>query len=544
LNVKAALPLTKQGIKPHGKAMLFSKIKLTVMKSFFSTLIGLTLILQAHAQTFPKAVQLISSGPDNAYSTCSDIVRDSEGNLIVSGTFNETADFGGISLTSKGFMGLISSDDGFIAKYTPSGQLLWVKQVMGRVWGAVDALSLDAQDNIYFYGCGRSGMWVDSTALIDSLTNGVCFGKLQPDGTTVWVKAIAGDDVFTSIPGFANNRHAIEASPNNELYITGAFEDDVSFDGMQITHGRNLTYFIAKYQQDGTFEWFKKLGNRNTPVKGVSVDNAGNAFLTGNISADTQLVAQFDSITITSSHRADAFLAKFEPVNGAILWLKTCIGSIGSAAINETTNDLMVHRTTGEVYVTGRYARDTLNFGNGVMAFNENKRGFDFYLAKFDNDGNALWIEDSRGEGQQAAGKSLHVDSTGNAYILGSVGIAIIGDNPIILGSGGNAVTLGFTADEDVFVAKYDNNGGLDWAKFVFGKEDDFTGGIVSTNQNKAFFSASFQDTVYLEDTTLSATPSKFKNNGYFTSCDGISTTHLDDTEALVISFSFQAARA
>ena len=500
------------------------------MKSFFFSLLAFVLIFQAQGQSFPKAVQFISSGVDNQYSNCTDLVRDSQGNLIVSGHFNDSVDLGGISMGSRGLLGIVLTDDGFIAKYSPDGNLMWAKQYGANVFGAVDALSLDAQDNIYFYGSARGGFWPDTSAvsLIDTLSNATFFGKLAPDGTTAWLKTIEGDDVFTSIPGFANNRHAIETGPTNELYFYGAFEDDVEFDGMQVVHGSNLTYFLAKYEQDGTFKWMKKLGNRNTPIRGVSVDANGHAFIAGNILADTQLVAQMDTITITTSHRADAFLAKFEPVDGTIMWLKTCIGGIESAAINESTHDVMVHRATGDVYMTGRFGRDTLNFGNGVMAVNEDKRGFDFYLAKFDNNGTALWIEDSRGDGQRAQGQSLDLDSQGNAYVLGTVGIATIGDNPTILGSGASSVTLGHTADEDLFVAKYHSTGGLDWAKFVFGREDDFWGGIAATDNNEAFFSASFQDSVFLEDTVLSSTPGKFKSNGYITRCDGSGTTHID----------------
>src|SRR5262249_40878443 len=72
------------------------------------------------------------SSDDFAYG----VVPDSQNNIIVVGAFKGTVDFGGVSLTSAG------NSDIFLAKYSPSGGLLWAKRFGGTWddWGTAVAV--------------------------------------------------------------------------------------------------------------------------------------------------------------------------------------------------------------------------------------------------------------------------------------------------------------------------------------------------------------------------------------------------------------------
>src|SRR4029079_15639953 len=67
-------------------------------------------------------------------------------NLVVVGTFQNTVDFGGTSLTSAG------SADIFVAKYSSSGSLLWAKRFGGTGTEKCQGVALDGADNILITG--------------------------------------------------------------------------------------------------------------------------------------------------------------------------------------------------------------------------------------------------------------------------------------------------------------------------------------------------------------------------------------------------------
>ena len=82
------------------------------------------------------------------FDTASSVKLDNASNQYVCGTFNGTVDFD----PGPGTRNLInadSNDDAFLAKYTPSGQLLWVGQLVGS---RANSLTLDSSGNVLVTG--------------------------------------------------------------------------------------------------------------------------------------------------------------------------------------------------------------------------------------------------------------------------------------------------------------------------------------------------------------------------------------------------------
>ena len=72
---------------------------------------------RAFSQSFEWVKQIGTSGLNRGYS----LKTDKLGNIYVTGSFQGTVQFGGVNVTSKG------GSDIFIAKYSNSGNLIWIK---------------------------------------------------------------------------------------------------------------------------------------------------------------------------------------------------------------------------------------------------------------------------------------------------------------------------------------------------------------------------------------------------------------------------------
>lgn len=123
-----------------------------------------------------------------------------------------------------------------------------------------------------------------------------------------------------------------------------------------------------------------------------------------------------------------------------------------------TTNDqqayAIVSDSLGNSYVTGSI-RGLLNlFGlNSVSSNGMN----DIFLAKYDAAGNNIWVKHAGGSDDER-GRGIALDANGNIYICGDFenNVTFYGSPNVQLNGSGNPST---------FVAKYDPNGNVLWAK-------------------------------------------------------------------------------
>ena len=121
----------------------------------------------------------------------------------------------------------------------------------------------------------------------------------------------------------------------------------------------------------------------------------------------------------------------------------------------------------GNSYVTGSFGSysggGTATFGPFTLTSAGSR---DIFVAKYDAAGNVLWARSAGGTGNDVP-KGIAVDIGGNSYITGPFETATFG--PFTLISGGV---------RDIFVAKYDTDGNVLWARSAGGTGDDSPEGI------------------------------------------------------------------
>ena len=104
---------------------------------------------------------------DSAFAT----VTDQSGNIYVAGEFRGIALFGGTAYSSEGLSDL------FVAKYSPSGALLYVRTAGGPSVDRATALAVDAAQNVYL-----TGYFTTSAAFKNLPSSGVATVNLPDTG--------------------------------------------------------------------------------------------------------------------------------------------------------------------------------------------------------------------------------------------------------------------------------------------------------------------------------------------------------------------------
>ena len=129
----------------------------------------------------------------------------------------------------------------------------------------------------------------------------------------------------------------------------------------------------------------------------------------------------------------------------------------------------------GNSFITGRFG-GTADFNPSLSVTNNLSIPalFDCFFAKYDADGNYIWAYPLVliGSSSFSWGTGITVDPSGNVYITGffegTVNFNPSGTfNLVSTGTGTNA-----------FIAKYDGNGGFQWAKQIGGAATDVTSGL------------------------------------------------------------------
>lgn len=166
------------------------------------------------------AKAVVGTGPAYGLGVCQDLT----GNTIVTGTFYGTADFDPsgavLNLTSSG------SDDGFIQKLDPSGNLLWAKKIGGSYSDYSFAVTTDAAGNVYSTGIFDATVDFDpgpgSFPISTNGSNDAFILQLMANGDFGWAQQIGGAD--------ADAGYSIAFDNNENLLVNGYFYFTVDFD--------------------------------------------------------------------------------------------------------------------------------------------------------------------------------------------------------------------------------------------------------------------------------------------------------------------------
>jgi hypothetical protein len=220
---------------------------------------------------------------------------DPQNNILVTGCFTNTVNFGGTSLTSLG------GRDVFIAKYDPNGNSVWAKQASGASSEQGFAVTTDNSGNVFVSGLTYSSSMTFGTIVVDYISsNNMFLAKYSASGTPLWAHGIMS-------PTYLWPAYQMGCDEEGSCYVGGQYLDTLIFhDGTKLI-GENYGNYLAKFTTYGAYEWSKNLvTNENfTDLFSIAVYNK-NSILVGGRIYNGKMV--FDATTIASAG-SSAFLA-------------------------------------------------------------------------------------------------------------------------------------------------------------------------------------------------------------------------------------------
>lgn len=160
---------------------------------------------------------------------------------------------------------------------------------------------------------------------------------------------------------------------------------------------------------------------------------------------------------------------------------------------------IAVDPASGDVIGTG-YFREKIDFGGGLMACTG---GDDVFLFRMTADGQHVWSK-RFGDADTQDGRDIAIDATGNIYITGEMyGSIDFGDGKALTSKG----------SRDAFVAKFDPNGSVIWAR-LFGDTDAQEGVAIAVSPaNQVLVAGTFSGFIPLTGLEL---PSNSNSNDIF----------------------------
>ena len=225
------------------------------------------------------------------------VAVDSAGNVVVTGAFVGTVDFGGGPLQSAG------GGDVFVVKLAANGSHVWSKRFGDAATQAGRGIATDGQ-NVVVTG--------DLVGTVD-----FGGGPLQSVGGrdvfAVKFSATDGSHVWSRRFGDADDQlgWAVAIDSASNVVMTGYFNGTMDFGDGPIQSAGGHDIFVAKLAGDGAGQWAKRFGDSKAQSgNSVAVDAAGNTYVVGNFEGSLDLGG---GITVTSAGQSDVFIAAFGP---------------------------------------------------------------------------------------------------------------------------------------------------------------------------------------------------------------------------------------
>ena len=393
------------------------------------------------------------------------VAMDSDGNVLLTGFFEGTADFGGGPLTSAGLT------DIFVVKLDADGNHLWSLAFGGTGDNRGSGVAVDGDGNILLTGQITGTVGFGGGPLTSVGGSDIFVVKLDADGNHLWSGA------------FGDTSHdfgkAVAVDGAGDVLLTGQFTDTVDFGGEPLISApnefgdKNREGFAVKLNADGNHVWSLNLGGPGSTFVesfGVAVDGAGNVVFTGSLHG----TKDFGGGPLTGSGGGDIFAVKLDS-NANHLWSRV-FGDTGVDAGRGVAVD-----SAGNVVLTGAF-HGTVDFGGGPLT---SVGGSDIFVVKLDADGNHLW-SGAFGDTGFDRGFGVAVDGAGNVVLTGTF-------RDTVDFGGGPLAGAGF---QDIFAVELDPDGNHLWSRAFGGISQEQGNGVAADSDGNVVLTGAFHGTV------------------------------------------------
>lgn len=408
------------------------------------------------------------------------------GSVIVGGSAAVNADLtvaladttapGAYTLTIQATSGSLSFSMPYTLNVSPiSGSQVWARQFGTRDNESINGISVASDGSVYVGGFS-TGTFPNS---LNIGGQGAFLARFDASGTQTWLTQ------FGTLA--ADKANSVVAEPDGSAYVGGLT--------LEISSGSAYQKgFLAKYDPKGIQVWLTKFGTGGDTVTGIALAPDGSLYAAGYTNSS------FPGYVVAGGE--DMFLAKFDP-SGNQLWVR----QLGTPQYDRLYS--VAASSDGSIYIAG----NTLGSFPGFSNLGAN----DFFLAKYDAGGNAVWLKQYGATGDDHL-TGLAIGSDGSIYAAGFTNSPIAGD--------ANQVNF------RTYLSRTDKDGNLIWAKKFAVGVNDFPNSI-SAAPDGAVYVGGYS---YITGTATDAFLAKFDGSGANSWLRVISTSGDDSINGISLA--------
>ena len=302
------------------------------------------------------------------------------------------------------------------------------------------------------------------------------------DGSLIWAIRAGGTQ--------SDRGYRITTLSDDSTVVTGYFSKSVTFgegepNEIVLESDGNHDIFVARYNPDGTLAWAKRSGGTDSDAgHGVTTLSDDSTVVTGRFeSSATFGEGEVNETVLVSAGYLDIFVARYNP-DSTLAWAKRAGGtaSEGSNGITTLSDDSIV--------VTGSFT-GSVTFGEGEAneTVLESYEESDIFVARYNPDGTLAWAKRAGGTNDDY-GFGITTLSDDSTVVTGVLeGSATFGEGEA------NETVLVSDGDYDIFVARYNPDGTLAWAKRAGGTDQYDEGiGITTLSDDSTVVTGRFMD--------------------------------------------------
>ncbi len=332
-------------------------------------------------------------------------IIDNQGNILCAGRYSGIKDFDpGPGVQSFSAYGT----NGFIAKYSPDGNLIWAKDFVSDIWCSITQIIIHQDSNIFMVGHFSLSTdldpGIDSTIFTtDQFEHKSFICKLDSNGQFSWVKVLA------------QGASSIKFDALDNIFVSGSFGGTIDFDP-----GPSTTYLstpwnkynshVCKFDSDGQFIWAKQFeSDGNNYARHLAIDENGKIIITGELKAITDFDPSINNDFNLISYGGDRiYICKLDS-NGDFIWAKSILGKASDMAID----------VENEIYITGSFRNNSIDLDPGQGEYIVNLQGDrNTFILKLDTAGNFNWANAYQST-QDVVISAITLDALGDIYTTG-----------------------------------------------------------------------------------------------------------------------------
>lgn len=337
---------------------------------------------------------------------------DSDGNVVVVGSFRNTVDFDPSASTAE--LTSAGSGDAFVLKLDQDGNFLWVQRFGSFNSDDADAVVIDNNNNIIVAGGFQSTVDFDPGSGTQNLTAtgssvDAYFLRLTAAGDFSYAKRFGGSG--------SDAVRKLEVDADNYVYFAGHFSSTASFSPgstLNITSAGSTDAVIGKLNSSGALFWAREFGGSQADSGfDIAIDATGNVYGVGYFRFLADFLPGSGVLQVVAEGESDAFAVKLNG-SGSFQWMRKFGGidfDYAECVELDPSENLVI---SGHFYGTSDFDPN-----ENASALLTSVGGADIFITSITSNGDFLWADHVAGTGDQIA-KTMVVDANNQIHVAGS----------------------------------------------------------------------------------------------------------------------------